>query len=160
MVLTHFLDLEVSCVFSSDGLSNDFGWVFHVVWYFPHFSPGKAHPLCPRGSGVQSITKGCKSLGYTGAAMDKLIGGNQHDLLSWAGFMHAVCLVLALRKGGLLWMGPPCGNFIWMSRSSTKRTISNPLGMGPKAEIANHLTSRWFCLAWLANAIGVLDTTV
>ena len=36
-------------------------------------------PLRPRGSGVQSITKGCESLGYTGAAMDKQIGGMSHD---------------------------------------------------------------------------------
>ena len=112
-------------------------------------------PLCPRGSGVQSITKGCESLGYTGAAMDKQIGGESHDLLSFAGFMRAVCLILSVRRGGLLWMGPPCGNFIWMSRASTKRTISNPLGTGPRAEKANHLTSRSFFLAWLANAIGV-----
>ena len=104
---------------------------------------------------MQSITKGCENLGYTGAAMDKLIGGMSHDLLSWAGFMHAVCLILSVRRGGLLWMGPPCGNFIWMSRAATKRTISNPLGTGPKAKIANLLTSRWVFLAWLANAIGI-----
>jgi hypothetical protein len=107
-------------------------------------------------AGAHAVSDGIISMGYVGTAIDKDTGGAAHDLLTWNGYLHAIINVLSIKRGGLLWLAPPCGNFVWMSRHSTKRSLAAPLGQGPKAAIANRLTSRTVFLIWLATSIGVL----
>ena len=106
-------------------------------------------------AGMQAVSNGISSMGYVGSVIDKDIGGAAHDLLTWDGYLFAIINVLGIKRGGLLWLAPPCGNFIWMSRHSTQRRLDSPLGQGRTAEIANHLTSRVVFLIWLASCIGV-----
>lgn len=44
------------------------------------------------------------------------------------GFVLALRLVLRLRPGGILSMGPPCGSFIWCNLATSLRSLLNPLG--------------------------------
>lgn len=54
------------------------------------------------------------------------------DTLSSAGFVNALIIVFRLAKSGankaLCWLGTECSNYIWLSRSKTSRTRSNPPG--------------------------------
>ncbi len=47
------------------------------------------------------------------------------DIAVWAGFLRALQLVLRLRKGGLLMMGPPCSSFVQLNMAKCKRSHSN-----------------------------------
>lgn len=53
--------------------------------------------------------------------------------------MRALFFTLRLKRGGLLHGGPPCSSFCWVSRWSTKRSNTNPLGCKtiPGTVIAN-----------------------
>lgn len=52
------------------------------------------------------------------------------DVLSWlrCGWLTAIHLLLKLKEGGLVHCGPPCGSFIWINRSTSRRTRESPFG--------------------------------
>lgn len=50
------------------------------------------------------------------------------DILRTGGFLRALRLVLRLRVAGLLFTGTPCSSWIFLSRGSTQRSSTNPLG--------------------------------
>ena len=78
-------------------------------------------------AGEQSITKGLKAFGFTGVAVDSRMGVD-YDLLRPAGLVLTLMAVMKIRRGGLLWLAPPCSSWIWMSMGSTKRTNKAVLG--------------------------------
>lgn len=79
------------------------------------------------------------------------------------GFYNILMMVLRLRPGGLLVGGPPCGSYIWINRSTSKRSKTRPFGDGSRAYVkaANAILSstinivfmRWFYLLMLRNNI-------
>ena len=44
------------------------------------------------------------------------------------GFANVVLMVLQLRRGGLLFGGPPCGSLVFINRGTSKRSRQRPLG--------------------------------
>ena len=46
-------------------------------------------------------------------------------MLLATGFAHALGICLALQEHGFSWCPPPCGSWIWLSRSVTKRNHRN-----------------------------------
>ena len=63
---------------------------------------------------------GMRSLSYEGVSLD-LRRNYAHDFLTPAGFMATLSAVLRIRPGGVLWAGPPCSTWVYMSRHSTGR---------------------------------------
>ena len=47
------------------------------------------------------------------------------DMSTMAGFMRALRLVLRLKRGGLLVMGPPCSSFVMLNSAKCKRKSAN-----------------------------------
>jgi hypothetical protein len=80
-----------------------------------------------------------------------------NDILSAPGFFEAIRLLLQLKPGATLWAGIPCSSFVWISRSGTKRSATNPLGdeTNPKVASANIILARMVLLFMLACARGV-----
>ena len=85
-----------------------------------------------------------------------------------SGLLKAVQLVLRITESGLLFGGPPCSSWIWVSIGTHKRTRERPNGANTdfvhqanrRAEIissllAARLTSRWVLLMFLATCRGV-----
>ena len=70
--------------------------------------------------------------------------------------VHIVAL-LRVQKGGLAFIAAQCSSWIWLSRSSTKRSSKNPLGdeQCPSTLEGNRLNSRVELLCVLAHLIGV-----
>ena len=48
------------------------------------------------------------------------------DICSTRGFTS--CLNLCLRCQSIAWLAPPCGSWVWLSRSTTGRSAETPLG--------------------------------
>jgi hypothetical protein len=78
-------------------------------------------------SGVGSIFKAAVASGHAGEGID-ILGPHGVDLSTQEGFQYALRRVMSLKPGGLLWMAPVCSSFIWLSRSQTKRKLTNVMG--------------------------------
>ena len=78
-------------------------------------------------AGKGRINRFFEAMGCAGIALDKLYGDNM-NLTTQAGLALAVGAVLRLMPGGLLCGGPQCSSWVWISRSSTKRSKDNPAG--------------------------------
>ena len=64
------------------------------------------------------------------ASYDILIDGS-HDLLTQAGLLEAMKILLRICARGLLWLGTPCQSWIGLSRSFTRRSRIQPEGPPP-----------------------------
>eukprot|EP00969_Alexandrium_andersonii_P371745 15480189-Alexandrium_andersonii.AAC.1 len=67
-----------------------------------------------------------------------------NDVTTSPGFLVALALVLRLSKeSSLLWMAVVCSTWVWISRASTQRSTSQPLGTDSDGNRkANQMTSR------------------
>ena len=86
-------------------------------------------------SGVGAIWQAGKTAGYNAVGFDKFrVPGVTdsladpslcEDMLSPAGFLNAVRLVLRLKERGLLWLAPMCNSFCFLAVSVTQRKPCN-----------------------------------
>lgn len=107
-------------------------------------------------SGVQSITNGFRTCGYTSESFDK-ISDPAMDMNTLSGF-HMVCmLVLRIRPLGFLWAAPPCSSWVFLSKSTTGRKPWCPLGFqdNPRVSWNNVLVHRLCCLLELATCFEI-----
>ena len=85
--------------------------------------------------GVGAIWQAGQAAGYNAVGFDKsrvpgitdaiADASTCEDILSPAGFMNAVKLVIRLKQRGLLWLAPMCSSFCWLSLSVMKRRRNN-----------------------------------
>ena len=75
-------------------------------------------------SGVGAVAQAAQEAGEAAATFDK-VNCESQDITTIAGFKAAVNLVLRLREGGLLWMGPECSSFTFAPVSVTARSQQN-----------------------------------
>jgi hypothetical protein len=78
------------------------------------------------------------------ATFDRRDGGESQDINRPLGFVHALRLALSLQPGALSWWGFECSNFVWLSRSKTRRSRAQPRGNGHNRNVfaANVMVSR------------------
>ena len=79
--------------------------------------------------GVAEITQAFTAAGFRTVGVDILFDKTHHDLTADAGFIYALWLVMCLHPDGLCWLATVCSSWIWMSRSSTGRTATTPMGL-------------------------------
>lgn len=53
--------------------------------------------------------------------------GSDGNILETCGFLSIFKMVLKLKPNALMVGGPPCGSWVWMNRSTSKRTRENRL---------------------------------
>lgn len=58
----------------------------------------------------------------------KVLYSRRLDLLTTAGFLASFAACRRLVRGGLAFIGVPCGSWVWISRGSTKRCRLRPRG--------------------------------
>ena len=83
---------------------------------------------------------------------------NKHNnVMTDVGFLRAATLILRLKHGAVLWCGTPCSTWVFMSRGSTRRSATEPLGDEhvEKVRVSNCLVARTVLLTLLAIARGV-----
>ena len=78
-------------------------------------------------SGVGAAGKVFRSRGYSIRNFD-VEDSEDQDVTTQEGFFLALNIILALVEGGLILLGPPCGLWVFMSKSVHKRTKRNPFG--------------------------------
>ncbi|CAL1151782.1 unnamed protein product [Cladocopium goreaui] len=108
-------------------------------------------------AGCASVTRGEIQEGRPHAvALDKEYGGPEFDLLSNEGFCNALYYTACLEPGSSKMAAPVCSTFVFMSRASTLRSESNPMGRSDSEAVRNGniLACRCFILLLLASCKG------
>lgn len=107
-------------------------------------------------SGEKAVTNGLMMFSFKGMAIDHDMGPN-YDILTTDGFFLCLLAVLSIKRGGLLWMAPPCSSWVWMSRGSTGRRPHDPMGDAsiPNVQAQNKLACRVANLMYVASRRGV-----
>ena len=82
------------------------------------------------------------------------MGGVAHDLCSGAGFVTALIFVLRLKANGFSSWGAVCSSWIWVVRSTSQRSKTNPLGDTSKefVRIGNQMVARMALLLLVLDA--------
>lgn len=82
--------------------------------------------------------------------------GDLGNILLPRGFLAILTKVLKLKPKGLLAGGPPCGSWIWINRSTSKRSRNRIFGDCARdyVKAANAITTRFVILAFIAIARG------
>ena len=107
-------------------------------------------------AGQARIARWSELLGLTTAAIDR--DHSSHlDLCSDEGLATAICTLLRVREGGLCFMGPQCSSWIWLSRSTTRRSAADPDGdlSLPTVREGNHLNKVVALLVTIAGLAGI-----
>ena len=78
--------------------------------------------------GVASITHNVQQAGFSAVGYDIEKDPRHQDLCTPIGFLHAIWLVLAMAPEAMGWFATVCSSWIFMSRSSTCRSLQDPLG--------------------------------
>ena len=79
-------------------------------------------------SGKGNFVKQAIQRGLGAKAFDKVTVDESHDILTEAGFIQALMLVLSVVPWGMVLLGPPCSLFVWMSSNVHRRSAANPDG--------------------------------
>ena len=93
--------------------------------------------------------------GFTAYAFDLAYGW---DVLQKANIVQLVSYIITLVPGGLLWLGPPCNTWIWMSQSVYNRNAQNKWGGDPANQTAKEANAMGYLVAGfmrLATWLGV-----
>lgn len=108
-------------------------------------------------SGSGGWSQAMKAKGYVGCSFDKATRHKTEDFATFPGFLHACRQVIRLRKGGHCWVGFPCSTFVYMSRSHTQRSLTNPLGCTRRRDVrdANKMARHMVYVFFLCACLGV-----
>ena len=108
-------------------------------------------------AGRGRIARVAELVGLRPVALDREYGSHL-DLLTPEGLATAICSLLRIVPGGLLFMGPQCSSWVWMCRSQTKRSAANPYGNleMPAVIDGNRLNEICALLCAIASMLGVL----
>ncbi|CAJ1372230.1 unnamed protein product [Effrenium voratum] len=108
-------------------------------------------------AGQCAVTKAEWQAGRKAVPFEILVGGDCMDFCSPAGFANAVYQTLRTSPGGGALHAPVCSTWVFMSRGSTLRSPTRPLGRGDSQKVAdgNLHVARCAVLCILAAAKGI-----
>ena len=106
--------------------------------------------------GVAAVTRAFAEAGLPAMGCDYLKDPDTNDMLSSAGFLHAIAMTLKLDpQAGFLWLATVCSSWVWICRSSSKRSREFPLGVPCRSNReANCMVARCCLLMVLCIAKG------
>ena len=81
-------------------------------------------------SGVASITRAFENKGHAACPYDIINDENGQNMNTDMGFLNAVNLIMRLKwpNQSMVWFAIVCSSWVWISRSTTKRTPWAPCG--------------------------------
>ena len=106
-------------------------------------------------AGVSAIHRAALDLQLASCRYDIIFNQDSNDVNSLAGFLTAVQLCRRLKKGALAHFATVCSTWVWISRSSTKRSVTCPLSEKPTECVkqANKMVGRCTLLMILVMAL-------
>ena len=108
-------------------------------------------------SGVKSVTNAVNACGFKSEPYDLIESAQQMDFTTDVGFLTAVQMMRQVRLGGAVHWATQCSNWVWLSRSQTKRSHANPMGDLSRESVrkANLMVSRMAALLIFCHCAGI-----
>ena len=128
-------------------------WFFNLMFFAAHaFDVIRNLDGLELFAGAGEIMQSFRDAFYKAAGYDKSWDEQIHNFNSTAGFVHARVLTVKLQVHGCNWYATVCSTWVWMSRSSTKRSIKCAQGNLRSRVVrdANAQVSRMVLLALLS----------
>ena len=118
------------------------------------------HVLVDAFGGAGHLQHAFTSVGYLASGFDASHGLHE-NILTRRGFFHALDLILALMVGGLLFGGPPCSLFVYLSYAVHLRSRQNRYGNTSNflVRAANMIVQNWIVLLVICHVRGCYDIT-
>lgn len=107
------------------------GWLFTIIWHIRHMDINSHESIdaIEFYAGRRTIQRAfVVHEGMRAAAFDKSYADEAQSFTTDIGFLHSVVLALRLRARGLSFWATVCSTWVFMSRSSTGRDETCPLG--------------------------------
>ena len=106
--------------------------------------------------GVAAISRAFSAAGLAATGYDYLKDPRMNDITTPEGFICALAMVMSLHPtDGFLWLATVCSSWVWLSRGSTGRSVSFPLGVPcASVDLANLMVARCALLILLVIAMG------
>ena len=123
----------------------------------PHLHCNRHLDVLELFSGEGQLSSACAREGFSTQALDRENGPGE-DLGNMTGLNFAIFNIMSLKAGALLWLGPPCKNWVFLSTPQHQWRQSNKyLGENPnnKTKEANSLVYLVAALIRLAVARGI-----
>ncbi len=79
-------------------------------------------------AGSAHLNRAMHRAGMLSFAYDVTINANLHNILSDVGLTSLLSSLLRVKPGGVVWLGPPCSTWVWISRATYRRSRLNPSG--------------------------------
>ena len=80
-------------------------------------------------AGKKAISRATQKFGFQACALDKTYSSaDTMDICTENGFRHALQLACRLMPGSTCWAAPVCSSWVWVSRSSSRRSATRPEG--------------------------------
>ena len=106
-------------------------------------------------AGAEAWGKGMRSRGWHGLSIDIKQNNDLHNIMTVRGFIAALVWTMRLKSElAIQHMGIVCSSWVWMSRASTGRSSSDPMGDNSSAVVrhANCMVARCCIIIYLAAA--------
>ena len=109
-------------------------------------------------AGEAAITKSLRSHCLLAVAYDYKYDAVLQNILNPYGYVFLLSLVLRLGPLGVMWLAVVCSSWVWVSRSSTKRSFVKPMGEESHASVkqSNVMVSRATILIYICEALSLL----
>lgn len=106
--------------------------------------------------GAATIATAFNTHDYPAIGLDIVCNPLYHDITLSSGFLYALWVVLSLKPNGLAWFATVCSTWVFLSRNSTGRSASEPLGRTHFEQVdnGNIQTGRSSLLALLTMCLG------
>eukprot|EP00969_Alexandrium_andersonii_P021278 929209-Alexandrium_andersonii.AAC.1 len=105
-------------------------------------------------SGRQSVTNARLAANKVAVPFDISRDVHYNDINNSCGFLHALHMLMKVRPGGAHFTAPVCSSWVFMNRSTSKRSATRPGGdtSSPSVSYSNKMVARVCLLLWVAAA--------
>ena len=108
-------------------------------------------------SGCKHMATSMYKASWAVLTFEKLDDDVGEDILTDWGISHLVWMVLRVKRGGLVFLGPPCKSWIFLTCPATGRTKLNPAGRWSSkiARLGNKIADMVSRVIMLCTALGI-----
>ena len=124
---------------------------------FQNILHGAALTFAEFFAGVKAYSGNMWKRGFRGVALDILIDGIWHDILSPQGFAFAILIALCVTPGGMTLLAPVCSSWVWICCAKSLRSVAFPMGDEGRefVRLANIMVSRVVAILWILTKRGI-----
>lgn len=118
-------NFQASNCFSLDAMEH---WAVPLAFFTAIANPSATLGAVSAFDGCGSLSRALNEHGIASLGYDITNDEIYENCLTLEGVQFFLMMLVRVAVGGVVWLGPPCCSWIWLTRSKSKRTRSQPEG--------------------------------